>query len=174
LGWAADEFPFAIERDIVRCPEALNKGKVMVNGSTRAVVDGFLAAYAARDAHAAAALYAVDGSHREVATGHARIGRQDIEDGLARFMRCFPDAIWTTKHLIVEGNAAAVAYMLTGTLSAKLGPFEPDGQCLRLEGLHLLEVADGCIRSTVDYWDTGTFARQMRPEPGTRSAAERD
>jgi steroid delta-isomerase-like uncharacterized protein len=145
-----------------------------VNRPTRALVDGFLAAYAARDAHAAAILYARDGSHREVATGHERVGRHDIEEGFARFMRCFPDAIWTTKHLIVEGNTAAVSYVLTGTLSAHMGPFEPNGQRLELEGVHLLEVADGWIRATVDYWDTGTFARQMRSEPGTSTAAEQD
>lgn len=145
----------------------LNKAEVLVNTPTRALTNRLLAAYAARDAHAAATLYATDGSHREAATGQKRIGVHDIEAGLAHFMSCFPDAIWTTTHLIVEGNTAAVAYVLTGTLSARLGPFSPNGQRLELEGVHLVEVGDGLIRATVDYWDTGTFARQMGSEPKT-------
>jgi hypothetical protein len=44
-----------------------------------------------------------------------------------------------------------------------MGPFEPAGQRLDLEGMHLLEVGAEGITSSADYWDAATFARQMRP-----------
>jgi ketosteroid isomerase-like protein len=63
---------------------------------------------------------------------------------------------------IVSDSEAAVTYVLTGTLQQRLGPFEPQGQKLELRGVHVFEVDGGLIRQTEDYWDTGTFGRQMR------------
>lgn len=126
------------------------------------VVERLYAAYNAHDAEAAAALYAEDGSHHEVAQGRRAAGPEAIGEGLAHFLACFPDARWEPVRRIADGDAVAVPYRLTGTLGAPLGPFRELGARLELEGVHVVEVADGRIRASADYWDASTFARQMR------------
>lgn len=130
---------------------------------TAAVVAAFYEAYNAGDVDAAVALYAPDGRHLEVAQDRAAAGRDEIAAGLGHFLRCFPDARWEVQRSIVGEGEAAVTYVLTGTLQQQLGPFEPAGQALELRGVHVFALADGAIAATEDYWDGGTFGRQMRP-----------
>jgi steroid delta-isomerase-like uncharacterized protein len=134
----------------------------MATRTPQELIDAFYAAYDARDPAAAAALYAEDGEHREIAQSSVRTGRAQIAEGLGRFLEAFPDARWRVRNSLLNGARAAVAYELTGTLSTQLGPFEPRGQRLSLLGLHLFELRCGEIGSTEDYWDSGSFARQMR------------
>ena len=109
----------------------------------------------------AAALYAPDGRHEEVAQGQARQGREAIAEGLRRFFEAFPDARWEEKEVIDGGDAVALTYVLTGTLRADLGPVRARGQRLELQGVHVLRVSDGLLERTEDYWDMATFRRQM-------------
>lgn len=126
------------------------------------LVGALYEAYNAHDADAAAGLYADDGRHAEVALGNERVGAAAIADGLAGFLRAFPDARWEERARIASGSRAAVTYRLTGTLKAPFGPFEPAGQRLELSGVHVLEESEGSIAVCEDFWDAATFHRQMR------------
>ncbi|HEX4011549.1 MAG TPA: DUF6092 family protein [Solirubrobacteraceae bacterium] len=130
--------------------------------SVRDLVDRLWAAYNAHDVNAAVALYAADGTHHEVAQGRRVEGREDVGNGLTRFLSSFPDASWEQHRVVVSDSNAAVAYRLTGTLAAPLGPFRTPGQRLDLEGMFLIESAGGAIVGTADYWDAATFTRQMQ------------
>jgi predicted ester cyclase len=121
------------------------------------------AAYNAHDPEAAAALYAADGRHVEIATGGGRSGPAAIGAGLAGLLAAFPDAHWEAAAFIASGDLVAVPYLLTGTLQAPFGPFEPVGQRLALAGVHVVHARDGAIAVCDDYWDAGTFSRQLRP-----------
>ena len=132
-------------------------------GGADAAATALYAAYNTHDAAAAAALYAPHGRHAEVATGQERTGREGIAEGLDGLLRAFPDAHWQERMRIVAGNRVAVTYVLTGTLSSRLGPFEPAGQRLELRGVHVLEVGPDGIEVCEDFWDASTFGRQMKP-----------
>jgi steroid delta-isomerase-like uncharacterized protein len=123
-----------------------------------------LAAYNDRDAFAAAALYALDGEHYEVAQRASRRGREALRASLEGFFGAFPDARWQVSRSVLDAQACAIAYRLTGTLAAPLGPFRPAGQQLDIEGILLIEIdtSNDQIARSSDYWDSGTFARQMR------------
>jgi steroid delta-isomerase-like uncharacterized protein len=127
------------------------------------LLERFYSAYNDHDAAAAAATYRDDGCHHEISQEAERQGRDEIERGLCGFFEAFPDARWEVVTRCVDEKRAAVSYILTGTLSAPLGPFEPEGQELRLRGVHLFELAGGQIARSEDYWDMSTFGRQMRP-----------
>lgn len=118
-------------------------------------------AYNRHDAHAAAALYAPDGEHEDVAVGRPTWGRDAIAGGLRRFFAAFPDARWTTTDVLEEGGRAFGRYVLTGTLQTDMGPFRAAGQRLELRGVHVLETAAGLIERSQDFWDSGTFRRQI-------------
>ena len=133
-----------------------------------ALLDALYGAYNEHRPAEAAALYRPDGRHVEIAQGNERSGREAIREGLERFFEAFPDARWETRERIVAGNLAAVTYLLTGSLQGRLGPFEPSGQRLELRGVHVFRTVDGLIEVCEDYWDSGTFGRQMREEGGER------
>lgn len=135
-----------------------------VEGSVRSLVDAYLAAHNTHDSARVGELYAPDGTHVEVATGHSRTGGVAISDGLAGFLRAFPDASWTHEAPLIEGDRAAVTYTLRGTLQAPLGPFAPSGQSLDLPGVFVLELSAEGIERSADYWDSSTFGRQMKVE----------
>jgi steroid delta-isomerase-like uncharacterized protein len=132
--------------------------------SASRLATALLAAYNARDAAAAAALYQDDGEHHEVAQAASRQGRPALQSGLERFFAAFPDAQWAAQLTIADAGCTAITYRLTGTLRQAMGPFQPDGQRLEIDGVLIIEAdrAGAMIVRTADYWDSGTFARQMR------------
>ena len=132
---------------------------------TTELVAALLTAYNVHDAAAAAALYAPDGSHRDVAMGADQPDPEKIAGGLARLFAAFPEARWSCRSVLADGDQAAVPYSLEGRLQGRLGPYEPAGQPIRLSGVLLVEAADGTIRRTTDYWDSGTLHRQLTALP---------
>ncbi len=121
------------------------------------LIDRFYAAYAARDATGAAALYAPDGRHDEVAMGKSRQGREALAQGLEGFWRMLPDVTWTRLGYIRAADHVAVTYHMTGTFTGKDGRARP----IALDGLHLFEIPDGLLTVTKDLWDLDLFKAQM-------------
>src|SRR4051794_31670089 len=96
------------------------------------VLEGLLEAYNRGAPDEVANLYAADGTHEDVAQGRRVGGPEAIRSGLATFLRSFPDAAWSVARMLGDGDAAAAAYRLTGTLQGDLGPFRATGQELDL------------------------------------------
>jgi steroid delta-isomerase-like uncharacterized protein len=130
-------------------------------------------AYNRHDAEAAAALYAPDGTHEDVAVGRTARGREAIAGGLRRLFTAFPDARWTPSAQLEHDGRAFGTYVLAGTLQQDMGPIRATGQRLELRGVHVLETDSGLIRLSQDFWDGATFQRQMNttPSPEGESAA---
>ncbi|MBR0691748.1 nuclear transport factor 2 family protein [Bradyrhizobium lablabi] len=129
-------------------------------------IDGVIArlylAYNAHDAAAVAALYAPDATHEDIAQGKPKHGPDEIAAGLGRFFSWFPDAHWAPQHhAIGASGVAAVSYLLTATLKRQFGPIAPRDQAVSLRGVHMLQIRDGLIRRSEDYWDAATFQRQL-------------
>lgn len=109
------------------------------------------AAYNRHDPAAVADLYHPQATHVEVAQGRTVQGAQAIAAGLQRFFGRLPDARWQTRSLVVDpGGAVAITYLLTA-----------HGTRVRLYGAHVLRLEADRIRHSEDYWDAGTFQRQI-------------
>jgi steroid delta-isomerase-like uncharacterized protein len=128
------------------------------------VLDSLFAAYNDHDPDAAAALYAPDGHHEDVALGRPRRGAPAIAEGLRRFLSSVPDAHWQTSDRIVTGDRAVGRYVLSGTLQRSMGPFRAHGQRIVLRGVQVLELHEGRILRSEDFWDAATFERQLNNE----------
>jgi len=124
-----------------------------------ALIDRFYAAYAARDARAAAALYCDDGWHEEVAMAKRREGREALAEGLEGFWRMLPDVAWERRGYIRSGDQIAVPYHMTGTFTPKGEDASP--RPVSLDGLHLFALRDGRIAGTKDMWDLDRFTAQI-------------
>jgi steroid delta-isomerase-like uncharacterized protein len=126
------------------------------------VLEELHAAYNRHDVDAVGALYAADGTHEDVAYGRPKQGRGAIAGGLSYFLKAFPDARWVTFGSFEDGERAMARYVLTGTLQSDFGPFKAGGQRIELRGVQVLELSDGLIVRSEDYWDGATFERQAR------------
>lgn len=129
------------------------------------LLDALYEAYNGHDAESVAALYASDGLHEDIATGRPTAGRAPIAEGLRRFFAAFPDAHWRCIGQGQGGDKSFGRYVLTGSLRGDLGPFRARGQQLELRGVHVLDVRDGVIQRSEDYWDAATFHAQMNHTP---------
>ena len=121
-------------------------------------------AYNRHEPDAVARLYAPDATHEDIAQGRPKIGAGAIADGLRTFLGWFPDAHWEPRSQIAGADAdgqVAVPYILSATLQSAMGPVAARGQRISLRGIHVLHMADGLIQRSEDYWDAGTFQRQL-------------
>jgi predicted ester cyclase len=126
-------------------------------------IDAFYAAYAAYDAGAAAALYAEEGSHEEMAMAKRRVGQVAIRDGLAGFFQMLPDVTWTEQERIASGSSVAVVYAMRGTFTprARDGEPAPQPKAVFLRGLHMFEFSESGLQATKDYWSLDSFKQQI-------------
>lgn len=121
-----------------------------------------LAAYNQHDLAAVAGCYRDDATHVDVASGRPKVGPDAIAAGLGSLLAAFPDAAWHVEGAVEDGDVTAVRYRLTGTLQGPFGGFEPHGQALELPGVLWLELSAGSIVRSADFWDSGSFSKQMR------------
>jgi steroid delta-isomerase-like uncharacterized protein len=125
------------------------------------ILEALFVAYDAHDLARVASLYAADATHVDIAAGRPKKGRDGIVDGLASFLSGFPEARWTRSGSATGDGFAFGQYVVTGSLQQDLWSFSAMGQRLELHGVLVLHCADGLIQRSEDYWDAGTFRRQM-------------
>ena len=123
------------------------------------IVDAFYQAYNAHDAAAAAALYAPDCWHEEVAFGKRRAGRDDVASGLDGFFRFMPDAAWRERDRLASGSSVVVFYDMIGHVRPR-GAAAAAPVSIALPGVHVFELGPEGIRGTRDYWNADDFKRQ--------------
>lgn len=125
------------------------------------ILESLFQAYDAHDLERVGALYAADATHVDIAAGRPKQGRAGIVAGLASFFTGFPDARWAVSASATSGGRAFGQYVLSGTLQTDLWSFDAGGQRLELGGVLVLHCTNGLISRSEDYWDAGTFRRQM-------------
>jgi len=119
-------------------------------------------AYNRHDPVLVAQLYAANGTHEDIAQGRPKTGPDQIAAGLGKFFGWFPDAVWEPQSEILGADGReAVTYLLTATLQTQMGPVAPRGQKISLRGVHVLELCNGLISRSEDYWDAASFQRQL-------------
>jgi steroid delta-isomerase-like uncharacterized protein len=131
--------------------------------SPDAIVDAFYRAYNDHDAEAAVELYTEGGRHEEIAFGSERRGAEDLSKGLSGLFSMMPDVHWRERERIRSAANIAILYEMTGTFSPrpKEGLEPPSARAVSLSGLHVLEITDGRISVSRDYWDKAEFLAQI-------------
>jgi steroid delta-isomerase-like uncharacterized protein len=125
------------------------------------ILEALFRAYDAHDLERVASLYAADAVHLDIAAGRPKQGRDRIVDGLASFFSGFPDSRWVVSASATGRGRAFGQYVVTGSLHQDLWSFTASGQHLELGGVLVLHCTNGLIQRSEDYWDAGTFRRQM-------------
>jgi glyoxylase-like metal-dependent hydrolase (beta-lactamase superfamily II)/predicted ester cyclase len=146
-------------------------------GSAReaeAVARAYFQAISNRDLDVAVAMWAPGGKE------HVRgILDEPAPGGVRRLigemLEAMPDMRFELLDTTTEGERCAVRWRLTGTFAGpgRWNGIAPTGNRVVLEGIDLLRVCEGLIRSNDAYTDTMTLPREIGMMPPLRSPAER-
>ncbi|MFD3838596.1 nuclear transport factor 2 family protein [Streptomyces sp. NPDC058642] len=123
---------------------------------TRAAVEAYLAALNAHDADAVAACVDEDFVNEHTSwMGQSRRGRAEYRAALTEFLDDFADLLYTPERVLVDGEAAAVPYVMTFRMRSA------GDRPVRVRGVFVFTVADGLVTRRTDYWDSGEVQRQL-------------
>ncbi|MEZ5666310.1 MAG: nuclear transport factor 2 family protein [Alphaproteobacteria bacterium] len=129
-----------------------------------AVVEGYLAAWNAHDAAAAAAFFADDVTYYDASVGAPVSGREAAQtDIIESFLNAVPDASWQMSGApVVNADAVAFEWTFAGTNTGDWGDgTAATGKPFTLHGLSLIRVEDGKIAYQGDYYDALGFYGQL-------------
>jgi steroid delta-isomerase-like uncharacterized protein len=125
------------------------------------VVTEWVAAFNARDAARAAALYHEDATNWQVAAGPPVVGRPNIQEDLTAFFAAFPDSFTHVENLFEAGEWAMLEWSGGATWRGEFAGMPPNGKTFTLRGCGFFHVVDGQIKYQRGYWDRPTWFKQL-------------
>jgi steroid delta-isomerase-like uncharacterized protein len=139
-------------------------GLAQAADSSKAVIDGYMAAWNAHDAEKASSFFAEDGVYFDATVGTPQKGRIAARDNVIKvFLDAVPDAKWEmTSTPIVSNDGIAFQWKFSGTNSGAWSPETPaTNKPLSFEGVSFVRVNDGKIAYQGDYYDALGFNKQL-------------
>ena len=137
---------------------------VRAQDGAEAVVAGYLAAWNAHDAAAAAAFLAEDVVYYDASVGTPLNGREAAKAGVIdNFLAAAPDASWKMRgEPVVDGDRVAFEWEFSGTNTGPWGDGTPaTGKPFAFTGASMFTVRDGRIATQSDYYDALGFYKQL-------------
>lgn len=139
-------------------------GLAQAASDSKAVIDGYMAAWNAHNADKAAAFFAEDGVYFDATVGTPQKGRAAARDNVIKvFLDAVPDAKWEmTSAPIISADGIAFQWKFSGTNSGAWGPETPaTDKPLSFEGVSFVRIKDGQITYQGDYYDALGFNKQL-------------
>ncbi|MEZ4295556.1 MAG: ester cyclase [Polyangiaceae bacterium] len=139
----------------------------------RAALTKMVAAFAAHDAKAVAALYTpgvVSGSPGPTGWDEEE-GARAVEESHKALFAAFPDMKWLSPRAYILGDVAIQEWISNGTHTGDLGSMKASGKPTGMHGISVYVFdQDGLIRKDDTYFDAATIARQTGSLPGPARA----
>ena len=130
---------------------------------TLAINDATYVAWNAHDADAVAAVFAADAVLREAGRSDEVRGRQAIRERAVALLRGFSDFRLERLTLVVDGDAHADRWLMTGTHDGELFGIPPTGRSVRIEGATFTRLGpDGLVAEDVHFTDLAGLMAQLR------------
>jgi steroid delta-isomerase-like uncharacterized protein len=132
------------------------------HAQTLAVNDATYVAWNAHDADAVAAVFAIDAVLREAGRADETRGRAAIRERAAALLRGFPDFRLERLALVIDGDAHADRWVMSGTHDGELFGIPPTGRAVRIEGATFTRLgADGLVVEDVHFTDLAGLLAQL-------------
>jgi uncharacterized protein (TIGR02246 family) len=130
--------------------------------ATLAVNDATYVAWNAHDPDAVAAVFAEDAVLREAGRPAETRGRAAIRERAAMLLRGFSDFHLERLALVIDGDAHADRWVMTGTHDGELYGIAPTGRSVRLEGATFTRLgADALVIEDVHFTDMAGLLAQL-------------
>jgi len=142
----------------------LGMARAQADESPRAVLEGYLAAWNAHDADAAASYFAEDVVYYDASVGRPIQGRVQTKAAVIdNFLNAVPDAAWIMKdEPATEGGKVVFEWEFSGTnTGAWADGTAATGKAFRFPGASVVEVENGKIKLQSDYYDALGFYKQL-------------
>jgi len=139
-------------------------GMAQAASDTTAVIDGYMAAWNAKDAEQASTFFAEDGVYFDVTVGTPQTGRAAARDNVIKvFIDAVPDLKWEmTSEPIASADGIAFQWKFSGTNTGAWGPETPaTGKPFSFEGVSFVRIKDNKITYQGDYYDALGFYKQL-------------
>jgi steroid delta-isomerase-like uncharacterized protein len=133
------------------------------------LIEARKAAWSARDAGRLAASHADDGTIVSPIFGTIQ-GRDRIVESYRDLFRVFPDWTYVGDAVIIDGDRVAEPFTVTATHSAEMFGLPASGRRFEIQGVLLLDLADGRIRHERRLYDfTGMLVQVgvLKARPAT-------
>lgn len=124
----------------------------MTRDEITALMDRRLAAWAAHDASAMAAIHAEDGNVASP-TGGALEGREEIEAVYRTWFKAFPDVTVRPEHLVIDGDRVVQVLLLSATHAGDFFGIPPTGRHVDVLMATVMRVAGGVIQDETRIYD---------------------
>ena len=130
--------------------------------ATLAVNDATYGAWNAHDPNAVAAVFAENAILREAGRPDETRGRAAIRERAAMLLRGFSDFRLERLTLVIDGDAHADRWVMTGTHDGELYGIPPTGRRVRLEGATFTRLGtDGLVVDDVHFTDMAGLLAQL-------------
>ena len=127
----------------------------------RRLVNELYAAWSLHEPRRIDAIFTDDATYSDMAGGKNQQGKQEIQQLLRAAFEWAPDFKVTVLSLTIGKDAAATEWLIEGTQAGPVGDLPASGNSFRLRGASILAFRHGKIFKVTDYYDMGTFLRQL-------------
>ena len=97
-------------------------------------------------------LFAEKATHTWMPDGITHEGAEGIEKGMRLVLTGVPDLVTTINNSVVQGDKIAVEVHWTGTHTGDYMGVKPTGKRIDLYGLYLIQMENGKIKSTREFY----------------------
>jgi steroid delta-isomerase-like uncharacterized protein len=128
------------------------------------VVEGYMAAWNAHDAAAAAAFFADDVEYLDASIGAPQIGRDSARDNVIQaFLTAVPDAQWVMNgDAVSDDDQVSFEWTFSGTNTGDWSDgTKATGKPFSIMGVSMVRLKDGKIVYQADYYDALGFYKQL-------------
>jgi uncharacterized protein (TIGR02246 family) len=110
------------------------------------------AAWAARDPAALAATHTPDGTVYSPTGGHLK-GREAIERVYRVWLTAFPDVVWQSEEVVIDGDRAVVLAKIIGTHAGEFFGLPAAGRHIEVDVSIVMRIVDGLVATERRIYD---------------------
>ena len=111
------------------------------------------------DAGKVAALYSADYEEEDIAAADKHRSPIAARATMILYLRAFPDLRLEAEDIVIQGDCAAMSWILTGTHRGTLMNIPATGRAVKVRGVSMMTLADGKIKRTCRVWDLAGLLR---------------
>jgi steroid delta-isomerase-like uncharacterized protein len=134
---------------------------VQAAGPTLAPTQRWAAYWSSHDMDRLLSIFTDDCVYEDVTLGVVNHGKAELAPFARGFFTAFPDLYVEIRSRFNSGDRAAVEWSMSGTHEGDLMGTPPTQNFFLLRGASAFELQGDKIRRCSDYWDIGTFTKQL-------------
>ena len=123
--------------------------------------DDYYAAWNAHDVEKLASFFTDECVYENVGRDQVYRGKEELKAWISGVCAALPDFKLELKSLFVAGDRVGLEAVMTGTHTGDMPGLPATGKSFSIRYASIIELHEGKIRRSADYWNFASFARQL-------------